>query len=56
MNPPSIPVPARTQSSHVPDQTSTAREEAGPEGGVRSDAVRFGRKPYSPPTLELLVD
>ena len=56
MNPPGTSVFARPQQPHVPDHSTTGRKEAASNVALEGDAARFGRRPYSPPTLELLQD
>lgn len=57
MNPPSTSIFARSAQPDIPDYSLTSydaprkRPPAAP-----AEAARFGKKPYSPPQIELLED
>lgn len=56
MNPPNTSIFARSAQPNIPEYSLTSNDAARQQPIDPTDTGRFGRKPYSPPQLELLED
>ena len=56
MIPPSTSIFARSAQPDIPEYSLTSHDAVRNQPAAPADAVRFGKKPYSPPQIELLED